>query len=751
MSVNQTQVTDLNTQSSTAVGGGPGPLNAVQKDQRGTPPIRLDPVQTYRLRLMFLTSTYLRMANEEMKNMLFTHPFDVYLGTSQENVLKKSFKESVIHEYWLPALRNIHDWLIQFGIAPYIVRAVVFPSITPQFDIGAFRKSSLASANDDKKAKKEEKEEKEGMNVEKDDDEKDDSNATKSKTPSIMEPSKKEKKKGNDNDNEKKESPPMAYTSRGNELHYVIEVPDYDSGYISTYVDRNSKQQFLWTWYPSAVPQTYDNRDGYTDTNIKFIVKDAPTIKGEYTCQLRTAIKEWLYLNSRKKMDSLSMRDRLNPVIFVEKQEPHAMKTPSMIDELSVGYSAAMNSGNSNLLQGGGGSRRAGAAGLDPTTGEMIMGYGQTLKYDTTRIDGMTDVGLNVYSDGYGSARRNEGPDYATLVSTLEFNRRGPNGSGIKNTPFGFGGINDDELTTDLGGLMTTFGSDPILTNPMSGIGYRVKKMEEGEKIMEIKNNELNAYVNSTTIEQQERSLEERLCFLAGFPTTFITGKSGSAKGGGGGGGGGKSGGGGSSGSKGTPSSSSGSGGFTTSSDSENSKGFLIGRVRHFKFYYQHQITKLFLKCYSESFVKSKVKLLNQLDENYWFILEQVYALRVELPVDPPPMDTASLMNNFGSGIVTVEEVIRNARLNLGLSLDVMDDPEFMDQAKKRLENKYDTESQLKLQQKYATKGAEGGGGGGGKGKPAKKSASGGEKGGKKRKATTEIKKKDQAKKPKKQ
>ena len=702
---------------------GSSPLSAVQKDELGTPPVRLDPLQTLRLRLMFLTSRYLRMANEEMKNMLFTHPFDVYLGADKKNVLKETFKESIVSEYWMPSLKKIHDWLIQFGIAPYIVRPMVFPSITPQFDIGAFRKSTFGktSSNDDDHANdRDDEDDVTKMDVEKSKASKPSKPSKPPRTPNIM--SEKDKKSSKDNDN-------MTYASYGQEKHNVVEIPDFDSGFVSTYVDADFKQRFLWTWYPTAVPQTFDNRDGYTDLNVKFIVKDPPTIRGDYTCPLRTSIKEWLYLNSRKKMDELSMRDRLNPVLFVVKQEPHAAKTPSVIDELSVNYSAAFNSGNLNYRPPG--NERG--PGFDPMTGKMNLGLGKSVTFDTTRIDGLTDVGLNDYSDGYGGLRgRNEGPDYATLVSTLEFNRRatGTTGAnGVTTSPFGFGGINDDELTTDLGGLMATYGTDPILTNPMSGIAYRVKRMDEGETISEIKNNELNAYVNVTTIEQQERSLDESLCFLAGFPSTFITGRSG---GGGSKGGGGKAGGG--AGSKGTPSSSASSGGAASASDNDASKGFLIGRLRHFKVYYQHQVTKLFLKCYSESFKKSKIRLLSQLDENYWFILEQVYALKVDLPVDPPPMDSGTLLSLFSSGIVTPEEVIRNSRLNAGLTLDVLEDEEFMAKAIEKLDNSHDTETQLKLQQKYSTKSDS-------KAKPA---------GGKKRKASSDAKGSGSGKKQKK-
>lgn len=603
-----------------------------QSDEKGTLPINLNPLQTIRLRLMFLTSRYLRMANEEMKNMLFTHPFDVFLGTDKRNILKKTFKESIIGEYWMPALKKMHDWLLQFGLAPYIIRPITFPSMTPHFDINMGQKSSSSS-------------------------------------------------------------PVFSSSGYSKETHNVIEIPDFDSGFISTYVDSNFKQQFLWTWHHQAVPQTFDNTDGYTDRNVKFIVKYPPTIRGEYTCPLRSSIKEWLYLNSRKKMDSLVMRDCLNPILVVEKQEAHGSKTPSVIDELSVNYSAAFNTGKLNYQSLENEERH----GLNPNTGEMNVGYGKSVKFDTTRIDGLTDAGLTTYTDKYGDPLRTEGPDYSTLVSTMEFNRRatGVNErAGLRTTPFGFGGINDDALTTDLDGFMTTFGSDPIMTNPMSGIGFRVKPMRENEKLVEINNDGLKLYVNTVSIDLHEKSLEESLCFLAGFPAAFILGRAGNHSRGGG-----KS----SKSSNGAASSSS-SGNSPSSSDNEQSKSFLIGRLRHFKVYYQHQITKMFLKCYSETFTISKFNLLNQLDENYWFVLEQVYALKVDLPVDPPPMEMSTLSDNFGSGIVTAEEVIRNTRLNMGLSLDVMDDPEFIANAKKKMEKKYDVETQLQLQQKYTVK-----------------------------------------------
>ena len=747
-SVNRIPVTDSGTQTAFTVNSDPNVSNPVQKDKKGTPPVRLDPTQTYRLRYLFLTSAYLRLANDEMKNMLFTHPFDVFMGTSKQNELKQSFKESVVQEYWLPALKEIHDWLLQFGLAPYRIVPVLLPIVAPHFDIASFRKANLSSKKEARPGENnggnKEKETPDDNNEEK---EEEDGNKKKSspKTPTVMKASEKAKDENSSSSSSSSSSAKkssLLYTARGEELHYVIDIPDHDSGYISTYVDRHGKQRFLWTWYPSAVPQTFDNSDGYTDETVQFVVKDAPTIRGDYTNPLRTLINEWLYVNTRKKMDTLSMRDRLNPLLFIEEKETNSTKPPSVIDEMAVNYSAAMNAGNLNAMAGDGRPTQMGRT--DPMNGQLSLGYGQTVKYDVTRIDGLADVGLNTYyygssEDGTRRPFRTEGPDYATLVSTLEFNRRGPRQGRIPSasSPFGFGGINDDELTTNLCGMMGASEKDPNLVNSMSGVSYRTKHLEKGQTAVIPQRNELDAYVNATSIEQQERILEESLCYLAGFPATFITGRSGSGKMGAGG----KSSSSGSN--KGSSSSYSagsagGTGAVATGADGDNSKSFLVKKVRHYKAFYEHRIMKMFLQCYGESLAKSKAKLLRELDETYWFILENVYEFRAELPVDPPPTDSASMMNGFGAGMVTLEEVVRATRINLGLSLDVMDDPVFMEQARKKLENKCDPEAQMKLQQKYATKPE-------GKGGSAKAPK------GKKRKAENNASSGREKKKPKKQ
>lgn len=683
-------------------------------DPEGTQPIPINGFQVKRITNLFRDNLYLRIANEEIKSKLFIHAFDASLEQGGENLFKKQFKKEIIEEYWLPALRKIHDWLLLYGIAPYKIVPFELPVISlPSSKVQKKTKVKVKVPPQQKKPVQEKRKAKDTLpelpDYLKPSSSKDkDDRSSKTTPPSETEP--KEKKEdggdGDDDDGDDDDDGPTFKTY--NEIHYIIEVPNIEAGYISTYINRDSKQCFVWTWHREALPPNHESTDGYSDHDMLFIVKSSPTITGDITTPVQACVHDWIRLNNRKVIEILFMRDHLNPLVFVEKQEKKAVVNPTSAAEMASTFSSAFNRGDLASLEGTGGT----APFTINKLGQINLGHSTSVALDTSRMDGATDMGL------MSGGSKAPPIDYRDVLKVLEFNRtpRLPGSSSIlssagseSTTPYDFGGLGltDEAVTnTSLFGHVLVGGNDSVLKNPMSGVTLRVKRMEEGEKITEVKNAGLDMFTSSSTpIEVMERALDEKLCLIAGYHPSLLSGRTGGVS---------------SSDASAKKTDTSGSSGKHQSKDATVSLNFVNTSLRQYKAYYESIIGVIFKRCYSESFAKSKHKLLQKLHASDWYLINDLFNVTISIPIDPPIVSSAALMNAYSCGLVTAEEVIRNERLNLGLSLDVMKNSKFVANAIKKLNDNWDSEAQLKLQKKYETKN-EGGTGGGGGGKTTTK------------------------------
>lgn len=729
MSINQTRVSPYGIESDT-LGVGPttgnsGKIGGISsysspsvpvRDDNCTVPVPLNAAETLRLRHMYLNTAYTRKSNEQFKEMLFSYGWDAYMGEDKSNILTNWFNEHLMFPYWLPELRKIHDWLLQFGIAPYKIVEKEIVVLKKPKTISKKQKTTKKGDVEEEEEEKEEngdkKNKKQRVSFESKSAGK--SNFLGKKVISDMEDvfssyehhDTEDSVKNSKKDTKIKEEEKKSKLKTRVEIHRVIRTMSFDDGFISTYKDENNDQKFVWTWYPEALPPKFQNQNDYSDYEVMFIVKDPPTMKGFYTNPLKGCIQDWLRLNSRKKMDSINMRHHLNPLVFVEKQPDPATKNPSLIDEMAVSYSSAFNRGelfeHSKAL-GYGNNNNGKSGGIDPMginkeSGEIELAYGRSLTIDSTCIDGSIDIGLNP-QNGF----KIEKPDYASIMSTMKFNRGlggTPDGERLDSKEYSFGGLSSDKVDTDLIGNLNTYGGDPTLINPMSGVGYRVKKLKEGEKIIELKNKELDVYLSTASIEQQEYLLDVKLCSISEYPLALLNidsngskrnGKTQGAKGA----------------TMSGASSSKGSSKDSSSSSNDNNLSLKVSVIQtliSYKLFYENHIKKLFMQCYSPSFEKSQLKLLNKLDENSWYIMDKVYSISINLLINPPIIDTNTMTDGYANGFVTPQEVIKNGRQNYGLSLDILNDKKFMSEAIKKLETRYDIEAQLKLQKKYEPK-----------------------------------------------
>lgn len=633
---------------------------ASSPDPNGTIPVRLDVLETRRLRSLFTTNLALRQSNDRYKDKLFSEPFEVYMGESKENVLRPEVKKAVIGNVWNPHLREMHDWITQFGLAPYRIQK--------------------------RKLTKEMKRIKEKFG----DDRTEDANETSSGISKKNEKSAITKKKsGSSSVEESKRRRTLDVWNSENEF----VVMDFESGFISTYKNSQNKQKFLWTWYVNAVPKNFDSSNGYTDYTVKFVIDCPPTISGHYTNPLKSALKDYVNIITKKQMEILSMRHHLNPMVFVEKQDSNKSASTSIMDEKNAGYAQLFNMdvhamAEFNQVTGG-------VAEMDDQ-GRLRMPYGRSYALDATGINGLEDAGLVPYDPMFVASRGSQ-VDYAGLARMLHRNHGSPTmGHGSFETPgggnsFDFGGLGDG-LVTDLVGKTTFDVSDPSLFNPMSGVGYRCKQLREGEKVVEVKEDHLDLFVSKTPILEQEQYFNNSLSNLIGYPLDFgistnPNNRQGKSKA-----------------SKNSPSASSSNG-----SNNFSSGGFadlreeVMDRLIKSKNFYEQWIARLFVQCYSDSINVSKLRVLKKLEEKDWYVLDKVYDITIVLPVAFPKVSTGELMSYYEIGVVDEKEVMQISRLRLGLDLDVLSNPQWMKNAKEKMENKYNIEKQLQLQKKYTS------------------------------------------------
>lgn len=451
----------------------------------------------------------------------------------------------------------------------------------------------------------------------------------------------------------------------------VFRVLDYEEGYVS--VTRNKESgvlKLLWTWYSQYAPSYLEENKAngsLMDLEVSFVVNQYPTAKGEYTSPLSTCISSWRDLMTTKTMHHLAMRHKLNPMLVIEKQQDRASKNPSVIDELAATYSASFNNRTSS--------------GLDGNDVRIPVGFGKSVRINTTLRDGTMDMGLEPEFDSSGYAViRN---DLGLVRDALEFNYYrtersslndgGGGGPGLSNygiRRMDFGAFTEEAYVTHLkGSVMTPRSENAAYVNPMSGVSYRVKKLEEGEKISEIKNDPLSIYGEPMSLSEAEYRLDVKLCSLTGYPYDLLINGASSPHG-----------------------RSSTQWGKKETTGTTSSKKTLLQRLFSLRTFYENALKRIMEKCFKKNINKSKKKLLDELEESEWFVVNDVYQIHVELIVNPPLIDLHDCGELFGAGLMTVEEMITHARASQGLSLDVLKDTNFVKNATKKLKFAYDKE-----------------------------------------------------------
>ncbi len=222
---------------------------------------RLNPRDTVRLWNIYHQTPSLRIGSEAFKGRLFHIPFEVVIGGvgAPQLKIKDNVRDLIVEKYWMPWIANIHDRLKMFGIAPYYFKAV--PIVDNANTSLSVYLASLKGGGDDKTA------------------------------------------------------PPSSGTQRKSTVHFVPIVPEYGSGYIETYLDKNMEQQFVWTWNDDIGSSRLA---GQEDGRMYWAIQHKPTIYGEYTGVLNSSLKPWVHASAIINADIIVAKNKSNPMHVIE-------------------------------------------------------------------------------------------------------------------------------------------------------------------------------------------------------------------------------------------------------------------------------------------------------------------------------------------------------------------------------------------------------------------------------------------------
>lgn len=742
-------------------GGGGGGFDYVSAtmvsgvDPDGTHPIPIDGKRFADLYELSRTTPTMRIAMDVIKRCLFTYPFDVTMGRNRNNGLNDDMKENIITEKWLPQLLKMHDWLVVFGFCPYVIRKF-------KRDLNSSEYASKATADgasstntpttDTEGGKKGEKD----KNNKKKKKEKGDGKSAKT-TSKGDEDGGKDGVGGGDNG--------KASTAKTSpESHRYIYVPSVEMGYTYTYLDKEMNQKLLWVWNPCFLPNSFKKErstKGYTDPEVLFVVRYMPTVIGGLTCPLSNVLRQYDYLKDRRCAELSSLKGYFNPVLFFEKEDKTKVLTKSPADEFNANYANAYNTDMSGLeshlrMKDPATAAFLASGGRITADGRVIMPDGRTGSLNVSGTGGLAEAGITSRSVAGKSLLRSDqslgflpqGNGGLPPTASMDFVEFDP-GTGVEGYEGGSG----------LKGTKATSIMDPELNDPMSGVSFRVKRLLDGEKVVELKNG-TEALLDKTSASELEYRFNKDIGFIIGYPIELISASlATSSKGGSSGGGGGGSSGGGSSSSTGKSSGGGGGGGSSGEAKAatgglQSAREYSIESMKPWKVFYEAELAKIFTLCYAKSIERSKMNVMQRLEREEWYVLKAVYDFKVTLVVTYPPAGFEETIAYMKNGVIEEEEFLEINRSRLGMNLDDLKNPVFMKKSKEKLSSLHDekykmkmaTDSAIKLQdhkkdgdlELAAVKTAATASGGGGAKKKRKKEGSGGGGGGGKSKKKKE-------------
>lgn len=121
------------------------------------------------------------------------------------------------------------------------------------------------------------------------------------------------------------------------EIHYYPKIPPLDSGFVEVYQTKDRELELLWNW--NEVAQTFKhhrNMDQTIDENVRFIIKDMPSMYGKYNSDLMSLAKDYLNLDITEDLQTQSNLQKAYPTHIVEYHE--SGKSTTMGDVESQWY-----------------------------------------------------------------------------------------------------------------------------------------------------------------------------------------------------------------------------------------------------------------------------------------------------------------------------------------------------------------------------------------------------------------------------
>lgn len=301
----------------------------------------------------------LRLARAKFQDRLFDLPFEVSLGQSSKSIfLTDRMRENVIKREWMPWLRQMHDWITMYGIAPYY-----FEGLSLNRAVGRSNGKSTGGTADDR---------------------------------------------SNNGSNRSGSS-----TASANSKTFVPRCPDIFTGDIEIYL-RDGKVQYQWRWSQ----QSGHKKAGDIDKTMHFMVKDPPTSAGDYTTTLSALVKDTQQLQLYRELERSVAFQTIVPRHVIEMHPSgSSIGGNNPLESAPLGstdfFSLSPDLGG--MGGGGGVGGRSGGSGggteVDPNRNlQSVAAYQRQIHANSQTRDVYAEIGLSQANQSYNARPTVRGP-----------------------------------------------------------------------------------------------------------------------------------------------------------------------------------------------------------------------------------------------------------------------------------------------------------------------------------------------------
>jgi hypothetical protein len=270
-----------------------------QEHQEGTP---LAWEECEAVKDIYFNNIPVKLASQAFKSKIFENAFDVYYGNKNTNTsypIKSVLKHTVIKKYWIPFLRNVHDWLKMFGLCPFYYKEINLSKNLSNPVKPASNKRKREEAKNRVNSKKGNKKRKFNKNKVESEDEEEEEDGN-------------DEEVGDKNGEEEDFGGEFVDTE---DTHLVPITPPMESGRIYTYMHKK-EQRFYWKW-DNTTSGTHP-LVGQEDGSVYFIVRDPPSLFGGLRSAMSCLVKDHVQLEILREIEASVALSHANPLHVIE-------------------------------------------------------------------------------------------------------------------------------------------------------------------------------------------------------------------------------------------------------------------------------------------------------------------------------------------------------------------------------------------------------------------------------------------------